>query len=605
MSSEMRNHELIKLAHTTRLASDETSTFILNYLRSLDCPRALTVWLLFSTGEHVQLSELEFDPLHYHRYEEFRDAYAAQLFLSKASFLNLPVSKKHAAFEKFEKFEDLCRMTNERFRNLSLDPSYKGPNVSLLGAMIRKIDSILTPFTAEEFVNGANWGPGSTTLLRGAEVSAFNKFRDERGITRDLYRLVKPWFSMAYPRWTCSTTGRNILDSELVYEIGNRVITVPKNSKTDRVIAIEPGLNQWVQKSIGEMIRKRLRREGIDLNSQTLNQQLAERGSFTNRLATVDFSSASDSIAKYVVRTVIRDSRWLALLESSRSRYGKIGNRVLKWQKFSSMGNGFTFELESLIFYAAAFACCEYLGVSTRQISVFGDDVIIPEESYALFTSFSEFLGFKVNRAKSFSSGYFRESCGSHFYNGRDCKPIYLKDRLTSVISLYKLANAVRNLSHRRSNYCGCDDRFLQYWASIVRRIPKPLRLWVSAELGDVGLQGNLDEACPTASRSTRVRQAGRGFEGFRITILAQLGVTLESEDHAMLLARLWGRPKGATVAHWSDHLAERPPEYGNSYTLRGKTKLVIKNDVLVSQWYNFGEWVGRPPRSARHLLPG
>lgn len=592
MSSEMRNRELIKLACTTRIASNETSRFVFETLQSYDCPRALTVWLLFVNDEHDQLVDLDIDPNGYNDDVSFKDAYAATLFLSKANFLDLRVDKKTAAIEKFKKFEQLCRRTNDRFRDLSLDPLYNGPNVSLLGAMIRKIDNILTPFTAEEFVDSANWGPGATTTLRGAEVSAFNKFRDERGITRDLYRLVKPWFSMAYPLWKIDATGESPLDSLSSFEVGNRVVTVPKNSKTDRVIAIEPGINQWFQKSIGSMIRRRLLREGIDLNSQRTNQLLAERGSLTGRLATVDFSSASDSISKWLVRTVIRDERWLTLMESCRSKYGVIDSSVFKWNKFSSMGNGFTFELESLIFYAAAVSVCEYKGVSTREISVFGDDVIIPESAYDLFSSFSEFLGFKVNPAKSFSTGYFRESCGSHYYNGTDCKPIYLKERLTSVISLYKLANAIRDLAHRRNSHCGCDARFLRVWTSCVRRVPKPLRLWVSRELGDVGFHGNFDEACPAASKNFRVRQAGRGFEGFRVTVLMQSGINRNSEEHAMLLARLWGRPKGSTRTRGLFETTDlNTSEYGNFYTLRGKTRLSIINSALVSQWYNFGSW--------------
>lgn len=591
MSSEMRNVELIKLARSTRLASDETCRFVFEFLRSLDCPRSLSIWILFQNKEHEQMLDLEFDPSRYLRFEDLRDAYQATLFLSKSSFLDLPFDRKARAISKFREFETHCGTVNNRFRSLHSDSSYSGPNVPLLSAMIRKIDSILTPFTADEFVDSANWGPGVTTTLRGSETSAFNKFREERGITRDLYRLVRPWFSEAYPLWTLDATGGSPLDSLESFELGNRVVTVPKNSKTDRVIAIEPGINLWFQKSIGSMIRRRLLKAGVNLNSQTRNQLLAQEGSCDSSLATVDFSSASDSIAKWLVRVVIRDTRWLTALESTRSRYGELDGKVFKWNKFSSMGNGFTFELESLIFFAAAYAVCEYLDLPVDKISVFGDDVIVPSAAYDLFQNFSEFLGFKVNRSKSFSVGLFRESCGSHYYEGRDCKPIYLKDRVTTVISLYKLANAVRNLAHRRNLGYGCDARFRRCWLAIRGRIPKPLRLWVPRECGDVGLQGNFDEACPAASRSSRVRQAGRGFEGFRVTALVQLGVSRESDNFAILLARLWGKPQGSRRTYLRDLLSDPPPEYGNSYTLRGKTKWVIKNDILVSQWYDFGSW--------------
>lgn len=592
MSSKMRCVERAKLARTTRLAESETSCFVFEYLRSFDCPRSLTVWLLFVNNEHSQLVDLECDPAWYESFHRFRDAYQSTFFLQKADFLSTGIDKAAKAKQKFLEFEALCRATNDRFRDLSSDDSYSHQNVPLLSAMIRKIDQILTPFTADEFVDSANWGPGVTTRIRGSGTSAFNKFRDEHGITRDLYRLVSPWFSMAYPSWKLDATGVSPLDSLVSFEVGNRVVTVPKNSKTDRVIAIEPGLNIWFQKSIGTMIRRRLLKVGIDLNTQERNQRLAQASSFDDSLATVDFSSASDSISKHLVRAIIRDSRWLTVLESTRSRYGSIDGKTFKWNKFSSMGNGFTFELESLIFYAAAFVCCEMIGEDTATIAVFGDDVVLPSRCYDLFHKFCTFLGFRINQAKSFSSGPFRESCGSHYYEGKDCKPIFLKGRVTSVISLYKLANNVRNLAHRRNFGHGCDARFLRCWKFIRGRIPKPLRLCVSRQLGDVGLHTNFDEACPALSRNSEVRRAGRGFEGYRITGLVQQGISLDGDGQAILLARLWGMPLiGSRRSILRDLINPSDLAYGNSYTLRGKVRLRCTKDILVSQWYDFGGW--------------
>lgn len=592
MTSQMPPAELAKLARTTRLQPSETDLHIFNLLCALDCPRALTVWLLYSNNEHHQLVELEAQPSHYGTAHAFRDAYAATLFLSKATFLNLSFDRREVAFQKFWKFEELCRSTNERFKDLSSDPLYSGANVPLLSAMIRKIDSILTPFTGEEFVDAANWGPGATTAIRGSDTSAFNKFRTECGITRDMYLLCRPWFSQAYPLWAADTTwDKNPIDGSFAFEVGNKIVTVPKNSKTDRVIAIEPGLNLWFQKGVGKMLRRRLFRAGIDLDTQKRNQQLARLGAVSGELATVDFSSASDSVAKHVVRTVIRSSAWRAILESTRSPRGTYDGRTFKWQKFSSMGNGYTFELESLIFYAAACACCWHLGLPTDDVSVFGDDVILPSPAYDLFVSFTAFLGFVVNRSKSFSSGWFRESCGSHYYGETDCKPIYLKDRLTSVVSLFKLANSVRGMGHRFRDFSGCDIRLRKSWRDIVRRVPKALRFWVSVELGDVGIHGNFDEACPSSSRNYRIRRAGRGFEGFRVTTLAQQGISLESEHSAILLCRLWGSsPNGGSAPEVRTPVWLRNYErlgwlfpadsipLGNSYTLRNKTRLVISD---------------------------
>jgi hypothetical protein len=521
--------------------------------------------------------------------------------LSKASFLETNFDRKKVAFEKFEKFESLCNHTNQRFSNPSLDPLNHGSNVWLLNATKRKIQQVLGDFDGEEVADDANWGPGVSTLLKGENVSGYNKFSAERGITRDLYALVVDWFPVAYPSWA-DHLSREYGESWAVFEAGNRIVTVPKNSKTDRVIAIEPGINLWFQKAIGSMIRRRLARFGIDLNDQSRNASLARSSSSDDSLATVDFSSASDSIAKSVVEELL-PPRWHLLLNSLRSKVGIDGSgQVRQWQKFSSMGNGYTFELESLIFFAAASAVAEYTEIDSPIISVFGDDVVLPSQCIELFTSFSEFLGFRVNKEKSFSSGYFRESCGSHYFDGVDCKPIFLKERLSNVETVYKLANNVRLLAHRNGHNDFCSDKYLGCWRHLVERVPESLRLMVPSTAGDVGFIGNLDEA-----HATRARY---GIEGYLYRSLASIGVTRRGDGQGLILAQLRRLGTSGCFPEGGDRLSQaikmfaRAPTKlatyylrpdliasGESYTLRGRIRRKVCRS-LVSRWYNLGPWL-------------
>jgi len=386
--------KLVKLACETRIARSSTDHFILDYLHALDCPRALTVWLLYVNREHNQLVTLDIDPQHYYSAEGFRDAYQATKLLSKADFLETGIDKDKVALDKFASYEAKCGETNRYFRHLDTQPNLPVEYVRLLSKARRKIADVLGNFSGEEFVKNGNWGPGVSTLIKGEEVSAFNKFRDERGITRDMYSLVSEWFHLAYPLWSPEPL---TLMGERCMKIqsGNTVTTVPKNSKTNRIIAIEPGINLWFQQSIGTMLVRRLRRVGIDLTTQENNQHLAWRSSKDDSLATVDFSSASDSISTAVVEELL-PRRWFLLMNSSRSQFRQDLDRPVRWNKFSSMGNAFTFPLQSLIFYACAWASCEALGICP-EISVFGDDVLLPKEAYSLFSSFTKFLGFDVN----------------------------------------------------------------------------------------------------------------------------------------------------------------------------------------------------------------
>lgn len=531
-SLKRRSSELSEIARSFRASSSTTTEVIFNYLSSIDTPKSLAVWLLFQTKEHDQLTELKCDATDYLDGYRFRLDYTAVNFLSKAIFLRTTFKKDEVAVAKFLDFEEQCKSTNIRFRNPALDPNYHGPNVWLLNATRRIISRILGDYSGGEFVESTNWGPGVSTLIKGEDVSVFKKFHQEGGITRDLYDFVRPWFSTAYPLWQT----HRALETEaswFEFQVGNEVVTVPKNSKTDRVIAIEPGINLWFQKALGAMVRRRLRRVGIDLNSQVKNQQLAWEGSKNHLLATVDFSSASDSISLEVVRDLL-PPRWFQIMDLCRSKFGSIKGSSFRWEKFSSMGNAFTFELESLIFYAASVAVLEFQGqnASVSQISVFGDDVIIPADCFELYSSFCGFLGFTVNRKKSFSTGEFRESCGSHFFGGISCKPIFLKERLSHVESFFKLANGIRNLAHRHNHYCGCDARFLDCWTDLFRRVPKPLRLGVPSSAGDVGFVSNFDEATPSRARY--------GVEGYYYRALSTSSIRASTDHPDLLLARLW-----------------------------------------------------------------
>jgi len=282
---------------------------------------------------------------------------------------------------------------------------------------------------------------------------------------------------------------------------------------------------------------------------------------------------------------------------------------VIRWNKFSSMGNGFTFELESLIFYAAAKAVHEYLDLRD-PISVFGDDVILSSSGYHLFSEYTEFLGFRVNRSKSFYSGGFRESCGSHYYSGVDCKPIFLKERLSNVETIYKLANSVRLLAHRSGFNRFCDARFRDVWSHLLEWVPEPLRFKVPISAGDSGFISNFDEASPTRARY--------GIEGYYYRALVSVGITRRGDGQGLVLAQLrrLGSPGVSNPGRYlstnaakliSQHISQpkrrltcllrlmggaRPDllESNENYTLRGRARRKVVRP-LVHQWYNLGGW--------------
>jgi len=215
---------------------------------------------------------------------------------------------------------------------------------------------------------------------------------------------------------------------------------VPKSSKTDRTIVVEPWLNSFYQLGYGSYIARCLKRVGVDLSDQTLNQRLAREGSLTGALATLDLSSASDTIAESLVWHLLPFD-WAQRLAYLRTRSVELerkdgGAEVVDLVKFSTMGNGYTFALESLIFWALVSSACP-LG---STIAVFGDDIVCPTDHVAQVVRVLKAAGFTVNLSKSHWEGPYRESCGKDYVSGFDVRPCFIKDSLTGA-DLFRLHN--------------------------------------------------------------------------------------------------------------------------------------------------------------------
>lgn len=555
--------------------------FIYEFMRALDCPRSLTAWLMFTNNEHLQLANLEFNPFDYNSKREAEDALAATKFLSKATFLSTNIDKEAVALEKFFAAEAQCGETNRRIRS----SQFKNPETrGILLSMSRKISNILGDIIPDELIDACNWGPGATTSIKRRQATHPTKFQIESEITADAYDFVVPFFSAAYPLWKVDFKIRNT----------SKIVTVPKNAKTDRTIAIEPGINLWFQKGIGTVFRKRLKGIGIDLNTQDHNAEKARLGSKFGTLATVDFSAASDTIARKLVEEIL-PSDWLLVCQAFRSNSCLLKGTPIYLEKFSSMGNGFTFELESLIFYSLAVACCDCLGVSSKEISVYGDDVIIPSDAVDLFTAISADLGFTVNTEKSYSSSYYRESCGEHFWAGNRVKPIFLKEPLKNAVDIVKLANNVRRMSHRRLNNLGCDKRLRRCWLILSGKLGAKFPR-ISDGYGDVALVENID-----IGHSSITKPKGQ-LEGIRVRLWATAPIKLIFDGQGLFLQKLKAidRP---TWSFWFDpidntYLEDRflktcvdPDGDGNNIPLPGRVKHT-RVSVLVPRWYDLGPWV-------------
>lgn len=458
---------------------------------------------IYESGDHRRLLTVHLNPKGYGDWRQFFRDYQAVSLCKKYIGLKTGYDLKQIALSKFRMSEDACAVTNERV--IKRDFSFL--HRSLIETARMEVSRILGVFSWDGALPYMAHGPGSCVGLRRSMGHPWYKYGAKAPtITGELVALDD-----CFSKWSClldSFRRANGVNRKVCS--GSEVITVPKDARGHRTIAREPLLNMFYQKGIGGLIRSRLRRSGCDLNDQSINQELARAGSIDGSWATLDLSAASDSVSKELVRLLLPDD-WFEALFLCRSHKASIGGESLYLSKFSSMGNGYTFELESLIFLALARACSAHCRVSGRDVSVYGDDIILRPQVCGLFIELLSVCGFKTNAEKSFIDGPFRESCGKHYFQGRDVTPLYLKRRVRSSEEIYWLLNSIKRLAFRFSGYgYGLDGRLQASWDYLLNCLPRQLqRLSIPEGFGDVGVLRDLDEARPNLLR------VKRGWSGY------------------------------------------------------------------------------------------
>ncbi len=259
---------------------------------------------------------------------------------------------------------------------------------------------------------------------------------------------------------------------------GNTLFTVKKNSEISRTCCTEPLINMLMQKATGSFIEYRCKRSlGIDLASQPdVNRMMARIGAETGSYGTTDLSSASDSIAVTLCEWACPPTffKWLKHFRSETTRFPNGQEKELRM--ISTMGNGFTFPLETVIFACAVRAVYQSKGLSAhfvggnRNAAVFGDDIIVRKDCFDTVNQFLRRLGFTVNESKSFNTGSFRESCGFDYYGCTNVRPVFVES-LETPQDVYSSFNRLSRWSAEHRVPLG---RTLIYLSKLARFLPIP-----------------------------------------------------------------------------------------------------------------------------------
>jgi hypothetical protein len=278
---------------------------------------------------------------------------------------------------------------------------------------------------------GFKHGPGAVAeRLKNHEKSRFPNWP----------RKLQNTFPFEY----CGKTAGSPTERPPNHEVAARLLCVPKTAKGPRLIAAEPVAHQWCQQLVLRFLFDQCRRHFggsfIDFKDQSKSGAMVLEASLNRELATVDLSDASDRLTCWTVERIIRTNpSILKALHAARTRYilDEVSDvrSFLSLRKFASQGTATTFPVMSLVMLCIALGST--LGDRDRvtwarlrelrtKVRVFGDDIILPAHGYGRLVRAMELLQLKVNLAKSYVNGHFRESCGTDGYMGYDitpCKP--------------------------------------------------------------------------------------------------------------------------------------------------------------------------------------
>lgn len=281
----------------------------------------------------------------------------------------------------------------------------------------------------------------------------------------------------------------------------SRLKFVPKNVKTARSICMEPVSFMYFQQAYRYEYERNLARGPlrghVDIHDQGINRSLAEYGSASSLVDTIDLSAASDSVSVELVRKIFPRTVLFKLLGTRTSRVELPDGTIRTVAKFAPMGSALCFPVQTTIYAAVVIRAylirtknlCNLQEVAHKgpkalsdrlskllsrvirpgsvgkdktlnRFSVYGDDIICDYRVTDDVTHVLTSLGFSVNIEKSFTANQaLRESCGGYYWLGDDVTPLRFAAKdigpklsaqsLLSVVALINRAGDMRFLSLR------------------------------------------------------------------------------------------------------------------------------------------------------------
>lgn len=312
--------------------------------------------------------------------------------------------------------------TEERLRTISYD-------LSCVRIMTNIVTEWFEGFSFDEY--SPSHGPGSVAERKG-KPSIYEKYTYLHSDMRINYFYHKLGIDPS----------DDLIPADLDASRINSVQFVPKSLTTGRVVSKEPSVLQFIQHGVYRCIDRHIRRhyslnKHIRLHEQEYNAKFAQVGSCTvGSYATIDLSSASDTVSWELVKKLFRHTSLLPALLACRSTHTLLpSGEMVEIRKHAPMGSALCFPIMTLVFAAICEYASRFSGIHSKNLSycVYGDDIVIDERLVDTLMLVLHQLGFKLNESKSFhgSISRFREACGGEYYRGEDVRPLRISRKFS------------------------------------------------------------------------------------------------------------------------------------------------------------------------------
>ena len=371
--------------------------------------------------EKAVLSTLELD----HRLNSFKPVWRSDDFLTSVLLRAKGIMRKAMLNQKYDP-----RLGKLVFSNGSTCVSARGHN-SLLE---KGLNVDLWTVTAAAFTEAALL-VHSTLFLKRCAAHHFKELGLQRRHNRDipkawLFHLdeyiahrrnpEKVGLPYVFPYEFLGEIPRKISRAEAIFTFRLYFIvtfveyakfsSISKNVNENRGIEPQPFLMVCLQLSFSHTIlRPVLLQMGVDLDDQGMQQVRIGHEAEGGYLTTGDLSSASECNSMWSLNNICDETvrKYVSLYRCEFLNFPSI-DTIHYLSKVSSMGNGFTFELMTLILTCV----CR---VFDDSATVYGDDIVVTSSAWPYVQTVLEELGYIINKDKTFHNSPYRESCGKFY----------------------------------------------------------------------------------------------------------------------------------------------------------------------------------------------